>query len=389
MHILHITNSYGGTKVYENLYTQLDNLGVRQTVFVPLNYKNRDRVGNQMIDFKTSGSKIIYSTVLKPWHRMLYMAKIDAIVRDLKEKVDLHDVDAIHASTLCLDGAVAYKLHQETGIRYITAIRNTDVNNYYRVFVWRKGFFADILKRASKIVFISPKYKENFLGEMVTQAVRAEIEPKVNVIPNGVSKVFFDSRSNEHKAYEGQLNLIFVAAFYKGKGLVETIKAIELLRAKGYEITLNAIGRGLPNRPHDKDYESQVDEISKGKEWVKTQPFKKPEEIISEMRKANAFIMVSKPETFGLVYVEALSQHLPIIYAQGQGFDGYYPDGYVGYPAEAGNAESIAEKIELLIKNYAAISNNVEALKLDDDFAWENIGKKYLSNCLKFKTRVY
>ena len=379
MHILHISNSYGGTKVYENLYTQLDRLGVRQTVFVPLNAANRSRVGNQMIDFQTSGSKIIYSTVLKPIHRILYMAKINAIVKDLRANVDLKKIDAIHASTLCLDGAVAYRLHQETGLPYIAAIRNTDVNNYYKVFRWRKGFFSKILKAASKIVFISPKYKENFLGEIIPTSVSQEIEPRVMVIPNGVSEVFLANRSTEYKTFDGVLNLIFVAAFYKGKGLVETIKAIELLRNKGYKVTLNAIGKGLPNRPHDAEYEAQVDGLTQGKEWVKTQTFKKPEELIAEMRQADAFIMVSKPETFGLVYVEALSQHLPIIYAQGQGFDGYYPDGYVGYPAEAGNVVDIADKIEQLIKNYDAIAGNVEALDLEKDFDWSNIGKKYLS----------
>lgn len=379
MHILHISNSYGGTKVYENLYTQLDKLGVRQTVFVPLNANNHSRVGSQMIEFKTEGSKIIYSTVLKSWHRVLYGAKIRCIVRDLKQTVDLASVDAIHASTLCLDGAVAYKLHQEMGLPFITAIRNTDVNNYYKVFVWRKGFFSKILEAARKIVFISPKYKENFLGEIVAASVSEKISDKVLVIPNGIGEVFLGNKSEEHKTLKEGLHLIFVAAFYKGKGLLETMQAIELLRGKGYDITLNAIGKGLPNRPHDKEYEAQVEELAKGKEWVNLQTFKKADEIIEEMRKSNAFVMVSKPETFGLVYVEALSQHLPIIYAKGQGFDGFYPDGYVGYPAEAGSSEEIADKIEQLMKNYAAIERNVEALDLDKDFSWGNIAKKYLS----------
>lgn len=379
MHILHISNSYGGTKVYENLYTQLDKLGVRQTVFVPLNAANHSRVGNQMIDFQTEGSKIIYSTVLKPRHRIFYMAKIKAIVKDLKKTVDLDSIDAIHASTLCIDGAVAYKLHQETGIPYMCAIRNTDVNNYYKVFKWRKGFFSQILEASSRIIFISPKYKENFLGEIIPASVRKKIEERVMVIPNGVSNVFLENKSTEHKTFESELNLIFVAAFYKGKGLVETIQAIDLLRGKGYKITINAIGKGLPNRPHDSEYEAQVEALANGKDWIKTQTFKKPNEIIAEMRQANAFVMVSKPETFGLVYVEALSQHLPIIYAQGQGFDGYFPDGFVGYPAEAGNVGSIAEKIEKLIKNYSQIANNVESLNLDADFNWSNIGKKYES----------
>ena len=191
--------------------------------------------------------------------------------------------------------------------------------------------------------------------------------------------MFLENKSTEHKTYEGELNLIFVAAFYKGKGLVEPIQAIGLLRRKGYKITLNAIGKGLPNRPHDSEYEAQVDALAKGKGWIKTQTFKKPEEIVAEMRQANAFVMVSKPETFGLVYVEALSQHLPIIYAKGQGFDGYYPEGFVGYPAEPRNIESIAEKIECLIKNYSTIVANVESLDLNEDFDWCNIGKKYFN----------
>ena len=80
-----------------------------------------------------------------------------------------------------------------------------------------------------------------------------------------------------------------------------------------------------------------------------------------------------------MVYVEALSQHLPIIYAQGQGFDGFFPDGFVGYPAKAGDVDSIAEKIESLIKNYSSISRNVESLDLDKDFEWSNIANKYIN----------
>lgn len=41
---------------------------------------------------------------------------------------------------------------------------------------------------------------------------------------------------------------------------------------------------------------------------------------------SDIFVMPSKPETFGLVYVEALSQGLPILYAKGEGFDGYFDE---------------------------------------------------------------
>lgn len=378
MIILHIANSYGGTAVYTNLYTAIDaNSDSMQWVYVPLNSRNHDRVGNKMINFKKKGSKIHYSTLLKSYHRYLYGMKIHTIVRDVERTFDMSKVNVIHTGTLCLDGAVAYELSRKYHIPYIVAVRNTDVG-YYKM-KWRHSYFTRIMDEASKIIFISPKFKDVFLKNLVPADSFQSIASKTLVIPNGIGKAFLDNKNTEVKTFNGDLNLIFVAAFYNGKGLVETILAIDNLRNKGYNITLNAIGKGLPNRPKDADYIVQVEELEKGRDWLRTQSFVKPDEIIKEMRKANAFIMVSKPETFGLVYVEALSQHLPIIYAQGQGFDGFYPDGFVGYPAQAGNVENIAEKIELLIKNYTTISNNVNSLNLVEDFEWNRISKKYLS----------
>lgn len=380
MRVLHITNSYGGTAVYTNLYTAIDqNSDTEQWVYVPLNSRNHSRVGNMMIDFRNKDSKIHYATILKRYHSYLYGAKISTIVKDIERTFDMKQVDMIHASTLCLDGAAAYELSKKYGIPYIVAVRNTDVNTYYDKLFWRKPYFTKVLLNAEKVVFISPKYKENFLIHQVPAIKRDLAESKMTVIPNGVNKVFLENKNTAKRKQGNEFKLIFVAAFYEGKGLIETIQAIDKLRAKGMKISLNAIGKGLPNRPQDGEYIKKVETLAEDKDWIKLQPFKKPQEIIEEMRQSDAFVMVSSPETFGLVYVEALTQRLPIIYAQNEGFDGFYPDGFVGYPAEGGNVESIAEKIENLIKNYGHISANVCSLELDKDFEWNNIGNKYIN----------
>ena len=379
MRVLHITNSYGGTAVYTNLYTAIDqNSDTEQWVYVPLNSRNHSRVGNMMIDFQNKGSKIHYATLLKKYHAFLYGNKISTIVRDIEKNFDMKQVDLIHASTLCLDGAAAYELSRKYGIPYIVAVRNTDVHTYYDKLVWRRPYFTKVLLNARKVVFISPKYKENFLIHQVPANERSLAGAKMTVIPNGVNKVFLENKNPARKELADELKLIFVAAFYDGKGLVETIQAIDKLRAKGMKISLNAIGKGLPNRPQDGEYIKKVEALAEGKDWIKLQPFKKPQEIIEEMRQSDAFVMVSSPETFGLVYVEALTQRLPIIYAHNEGFDGFYKDGFAGYPAHAGNADSIAEAIENVMNNYDTIAENICSLDLDTDFEWNNIGKKHL-----------
>ena len=379
MRILHITNSYGGTAVYTHLYTGIDqNYNCEQWVYVPLNCRNHNRVGNMMIDFKNKGSKIHYATLLKKFHSYIYGAKIRSVVRDIERTFDIARVDIIHASTLCFDGAVAYELSKKYGIPYIVAVRNTDVHTYYEKLFWRKPYFTRILMNARKVIFISPKYMENFIKNKVPVNKRKILNDKMTVIPNGVNNIFLNNKNAEYKCIKDEFHMIFVAAFYNGKGLIETIQAIESLRAKGFNITLNAIGKGLPNRPQDAEYIKKVEVITEGKEWIKLQSFKKPIDIIADMRKADAFIMVSSPETFGLVYVEALTQKLPIIYAHDEGFDGFYEDGYVGYPAKAGSVDDIAIKIEQLISNYDKIQNNISKLNLDFDFNWEHIALKYV-----------
>ena len=378
MNILHITNSYGGTEVYTNLYKSIDDKDLVQTIFVPLNANNHDRIGNKPINFKNKESRILYSTKLKKYHKYLYRLKINAIVSEIKEIIDLSKIDLIHASTLCLDGAVAYELNKEYGIPYIVAVRNTDVSVYYKKLIWRHDFFTRIIENAKRIIFISPKYRENFIRSHVPAILLNEIENKTLVLPNGVSQIFLDNTKYSAHSLGSIIKIIFVAAFNKGKGLIEAIKAIDNLRQKGYCVELNAIGKGLPNRPCDEEYVKEVEKLSEGKEWVKLQPFMKPEDIINEMRKSDIFVMVSSPETFGLVYVEALTQKLPIIYAKDQGFDGFYSEGFVGYHAQAGNVIDIQESIEKVINNYNRICDNLLTIDLQATFDWKYIGLKYI-----------
>ena len=86
--------------------------------------------------------------------------------------------------------------------------------------------------------------------------------------------------------------------------------------------------------------------------------------------------MPSLTETFGLVYIEALSQGLPIIYTKGQGIDGFYKEGYVGFHVDPYNVNDIVKKIIMIDSDYDTLSDNIKKLPLDA-FEWNNIAKRY------------
>lgn len=381
MHILHIANSYGGTEVYTNLIQSLDHLGVKQTVFVPLNPKNQNRIGNHMVPFSVSGSSIIYSTILKTYHRYFYTAKISKITKEIEKKIDLSRVDLIHAGLFCSDGAVAYELYSQYKTPYIVAVRNTDVNTYYKKLFWKRTYFHAILEKAKNIVFLSPRYKKTFLDNIknkVNNKVALELVEKSVVIPNGVDPFYLKNRSTKERKINSPIRIIFAGAFNKGKNILEVIYALDILINKGLNIDFKIIGKGLKFRKQDSTYTTKIYELASEREWIEVLDYKPKEELRQIFNKSDIFVMPSIPETFGLVYVEALSQGLPIIYAKGQGFDGYYSNIGIGFGVNARDYNDIANKIEQIIDNYDQISSNISKLDLEKDFDWGNIAERYL-----------
>lgn len=66
------------------------------------------------------------------------------------------------------------------------------------------------------------------------------------------------------------------------------------------------------------------------------------------MRHTDCFIMISKFETFGLVYLEAMANGCITIASRGEGMDGVIKDGFNGFLCEAGNWKGLKEIIHRL-----------------------------------------
>ena len=93
------------------------------------------------------------------------------------------------------------------------------------------------------------------------------------------------------------------------------------------------------------------------------------------MKEHQIFAMPSFNETFGLVYIEALNQNLPILYTKSEGIYKYFEEGHFGIGVEPSNIASIKRFDLLLI--IINLQDNLEDKSFLDDFNWDNIGKVY------------
>lgn len=366
--LLHIANDYSGSTVYKNLVTEFDNLGITQVVYTPIRDKNR--IGKNEVNLKVNSSKIIYSHVLNKFSdRVFYRGKITKIVKDIEKKVDLRNIKLLHAHTWYSDGGVAYLLFLKYKIPYVVTIRNSDLNLFQKFLINERGFGCEILENAKKVIVISSIYKERVLSLKSLSKVRNLLESKMKVIPNGVDKFWIKNGNLKVLEKKNKYNLLFVGKFTSGKNVLLLIKAIANINKNESKVHLHLVGGGG-------DCHSKVVKfVSKNSEdytyYGRISNFKKLRERYQE---CDIFVMPSKHETFGLVYVEAMLQGLPILYTENEGIDGLYEE-RIGEKITSGGVSEIETKLLIMFDEYDKYQ--IPLLKLKENHDWVKLALVY------------
>ena len=366
MKILHICNDFCGSKVHTNLYKEIDNIDdIEQTIFTYI--KDRQLIGKNQ--FESKHAHFLYSTALKKYHRYFYHLKINDIFKSLTSMTDCTQINCVHAVTLFSDGGVALKIHKKYGIPYIVAVRNTDVNYFlkYAPHTWKKA--KEILKNAKKIIFISPALQKLLCQHIAIKGILPSIESKFMIQPNGVDPFWLQNIQPIQKTHSHEI--LYIGNFQSTKNTLRLINAVLSLIPKYNDIKLNLVGG--TGKQHNKIVNLVVQNPNHLKYWGKIYDKEKLQELFNSN---NLFAMPSLYETFGLVYIEALSQHLPIIYSKGQGIDGLLSP-QIGIAVNPFSEEEIASAITNIFEHSEKYN---EHHKIDfNQFHWEIIAKKYLT----------
>ncbi|MCI8557252.1 MAG: glycosyltransferase family 4 protein [Lachnospiraceae bacterium] len=360
--VLQIANDYFGTKLYKSLFNALAEKDIRNIVFIPI------KKGQGMKANSTASSemeKLIVTPCFSQFDRLLFFSKQKKIISEIKKNVNMGEINLIHAHTLFSAGYSALKLKKECGIPYITAVRNVDVNIFFEKIRFLRKTGIEIMREAAYIVFLSPAYRDTVLDNYVPSELRKSIETKCVVIPNGISPFFLENIYRNRKFDKGEIKLIYAGEINRNKNLRETIAAMKRLEKEGYNLSFTAVGDITDRR---------CSNILKDP-LIKHIPRCGHEKLIEEYRKADIFVMPSITETFGLVYAEAMSQGLPVIYTRGQGFDKQFKEGYVGFSVDSGRPDELAENIKQIVDNYSAMSEN--CIKSCTRYSWSKIAEEY------------
>ena len=364
--ILHICSDFPNQHVYPNLVASIAATGQRQFVFSAVRsdgeVQRQPPNGNLRIDYS-------FQNIIRKQHRLFFRSKINTARKALLKVADPRNFDLVHAHFLYSDGALALELKRRFGVPFITAVRNTDLNSFmkFRPDLW--PIAKKVLAEASAVVFLSPAYQTATLAR-IGSGFASSVGSKSFVIPSGLPAAWLDNPPPNPGVSKGDVRVLYVGDFSRNKNIPSIIRAVELLRSRT-RAELTIVGGGG-------DGEQAIEAMLALPQYsfvTRLQPIRDSGRLREIYQQHTVFAMPSFRETFGIVYLEALSQGLPIIHSRGQGIDGLFAPNGVSEGVDPHSDTSLADAITRLAGRDPSIRKLCIAEA--NRFSWDSVAHMY------------
>jgi len=216
---------------------------------------------------------------------------------------------------------------------------------------------------------------------------------KIVIIPPGVdSSHFYPIPADEAKEFIGipttDTMLLFVGRIEPLKGVDLLIEAIAQMRARGVldhrRLCISIIG-GDPHvsrdamtaemsRLHDLRLQNGLEDLVAflGRRSQETLPY--------YYSAADAVIVPSHYESFGMVALEAMACGTPVVASQVGGLAFLVQDGVTGFHIPVGDVDALCERLTLLLEDQDLRREMAaQAVTFARSYAWENIAERILT----------
>ncbi len=361
MNVLHINVNYLATTLHQLMNRSIEQRGINNTIVVPC-FNDESKI-------IIPDSNVLIFKCFNLTDRFIYWYKQKKIRQAISNNININIFSLVHAHTVFTDGGIALWLKKKYGIPYIVAVRNTDINVFFKYLFFLRNHGRSILTNSDRIIFLSPISKESLYSKYFSSSNYNSLNKKTVVIPNGIDTFWLENTPQKFKDdNDGVIRIIYAGVVNKNKNILSTIEACKILIQKGHSIVYTVVGR-----VEDQTILESINQYH-FTNYMQAQP---KEKLIELYRSNDIFVMPSYNETFGLVYAEAISQGLPVIYSKGQGFDGQFENGLVGYSVEANDTAEIANAIlRLFMRKSEMFESCIIASK---KFDWKAISRNYVN----------
>ncbi|MEP1213738.1 MAG: glycosyltransferase family 4 protein [Marinobacter sp.] len=367
--MIHLSNNFVSSSVHLNLIKSISGIDGAQYVVVPVRNRklmvNNSSVGSAVhIKFCLFRNRVIR---FFPLAKIFYVfLKCFFALKDARDAVlKIGKEPALLCHNFWSDGMVGFLFSFFYPLKYVLVVRNTDINYFVAKLPHYRWLMRLMVRRSSGVVFVSQAHRNRFESNWpsVLKASR-----RVKVIPNAITNWWLENLITE--PIQRPFQACFVGRFNKNKNLTKLGEAAKIIHGAIPEFRLVLVGGS------ESEF-LQVTGFDAVPSFVEVRGLCEAQKVRDVYRSSRVFAMPSLTETFGLVYVEALSQGCAVVFSEGEGIDGMWNEPFT-LPVDPRSPASIAKSLMVLLRNYPDGVPNEWIQREIRRFSWDNVASEYL-----------
>ncbi|SFK18270.1 Glycosyltransferase involved in cell wall bisynthesis [Halobacillus dabanensis] len=253
--------------------------------------------------------------------------------------------DVVHAHYIFPSGLPALLFKKLFHTKLVVTSHGGDLDQMAKKNRWIRKMTEYILKESDHVIVVGEALKEEVTTNFGVN------EEKVSLINMGVNRQVFAPIDTEEAKKELNLSLdsqhiLFVGNLIEAKGLRELLSAFQQLRQENKEIELHILGS---KKNINFLHELKASIVPENRELVHFHGTKDQKVVAQWMAAADLFVLPSHIEGFGLVALEAMSCHTPVVASDVGGLSYLLKNG-AGELVPPKDALSLAEGIKRVLE---------------------------------------
>lgn len=265
---------------------------------------------------------------------------------------NLQEVDLVVAH-MTRSIVIAHKIFEKFRVPFLCVLHASDLS-------WCRKL-KPVLQKARGVYARSPSIKRR------AEALGIRID---GVVFSGVDSAFISENKSFKYTKGGVLRLVTVSNLQSLKNIDVVLESLALLPSH-IKWRYTIIGDGA-------EYENirqNIDRLGLSDDVVML-GHKDHADCLKAMKNSDVFVMPSAPETFGLVYLEAMASGCIVIGSNGWGIDGIVKNNENGYLVEPRSVSDLLRTIESIFEQPQAhiLSNSMQTIK---EFTTDKAIKNY------------
>ena len=269
-------------------------------------------------------------------------------------------IDIIHAHVSYPAGYIAYILSKEFKLPYMITEHMSPFP--FESYINNKNILKKIIisiENADKVIAVSKSLKKDISKYLPSKQIK--------VVPNFID----ESKYVNSKTTKDKIVFLTVGSLSNQKGTDLLINAVALVKDSIKDAKFIIIGDG----PNKSEYKKLVNEL-KISNLLEFKGTILRDKIVNEFNKCDIFVLPSRHESFGIVYIEALAMGRPIIATKCGGPEMIVND-LNGLLINTDDIYSLSKAIVYMYHNYKKYSNEVIREDFMYRFSKESIIQKY------------